>query len=171
MVVGEVYTYCSPALYDAAGEAFPEHTGFVEEFGELPVGLLWFASHVRSVARRERGGYETGLVHTPCAHMRPVHTPTAGLVVRGVLGATSKFEGCPTYRLSAEWGIDMTTLESRVMEALSQRGRLLYPGTLAAILHRPRHEIEEAVESLRAKRLVMRNACGQWSAYRVRRVS
>ncbi|MFD6224356.1 hypothetical protein [Nocardia asteroides] len=60
----------------------------------------------------------------------------------------------------------MTILESKVFEALQQPGRLLYPETLAAILQRPRNQIDDAVESLRAQRLVVRNRCGQWSVLR-----
>ncbi|MFC5791779.1 hypothetical protein ACFPPE_18195 [Agromyces tardus] len=65
----------------------------------------------------------------------------------------------------------MTTLESAVFDTLHPTTRLLYPETIAAILQRPVAEINQAVKSLRAKRLAMRNACGQWSAYRTRRVS
>ncbi|MFE3322516.1 hypothetical protein [Nocardia sp. NPDC059195] len=60
----------------------------------------------------------------------------------------------------------MTTLESAVMEALHQRGRLLYPETLAAILQRPRVEIDRGVESLRTQQLAWPNRCGQWQATR-----
>lgn len=66
----------------------------------------------------------------------------------------------------------MTTCETEVMEALhSPRGRTLYAPVLAAILQRPQAEIDQAVESLRARRLVGRSPCGQWRAYRVRKSS
>lgn len=58
----------------------------------------------------------------------------------------------------------MTTLETEVLDALRQPSRLLYPETLAAILQRPRPEIDQAVESLRVQRLASRNRCGQWAA-------
>lgn len=65
----------------------------------------------------------------------------------------------------------MTTLESDVLNALTPHGRPLNTTTIAAILRRPQSEIDRAVKSLRAKRLAMRNSCGQWSAYRTRRAS
>lgn len=58
----------------------------------------------------------------------------------------------------------MTTLESDVLQALIPRGRLLYPETLAAILHRPRPEIDQAVESSRTQQLAWPNRRGQWQA-------
>ena len=60
----------------------------------------------------------------------------------------------------------MTKLETEVLDALRQPSRLLYPETLAAILQRPRPEIDQAVKSLRAQKLVDRNKCGQWRALR-----
>ncbi|WP_280305661.1 hypothetical protein [Nocardia neocaledoniensis] len=61
----------------------------------------------------------------------------------------------------------MTTLESEVLAALRRpAGRLLYPETIAAILQRPRPEIDQAVASLRAQRLACRAASGQWYARR-----
>lgn len=60
----------------------------------------------------------------------------------------------------------MTPLESEVRDVLRPRGRLLYPETIAAILQRPRAEIDKAVEGLRAQHLAARNRCGQWYADR-----
>lgn len=60
----------------------------------------------------------------------------------------------------------MTKLEIEVLDALRQPSRLLYPETLAAILQRPRPEIDQAVESLHAQKLVRPNRCGQWQAAR-----
>ncbi|MFD4442548.1 hypothetical protein ACFWPK_22535 [Nocardia sp. NPDC058519] len=60
----------------------------------------------------------------------------------------------------------MTTLETEVLDARRQPSRLLYPETIAAILQRPRSEIEQAVESLRTQQLVVPNRCGQWMAIR-----
>ncbi|WP_446224998.1 hypothetical protein ACTWPB_07730 [Nocardia sp. IBHARD005] len=65
----------------------------------------------------------------------------------------------------------MTALESEVLEALTPTTRLLRPETLAAILQRPRAEIDKASKALRAQGLVGRNASGQWYAYREQRVS
>lgn len=60
----------------------------------------------------------------------------------------------------------MTALEAEVFEKLQQPARLLHTETLAAILQRPVVEIDRAVASLRAKRLVVRNYAGQWAARR-----
>lgn len=62
-------------------------------------------------------------------------------------------------------------LESQVLDTLRAPGRLLYCETIAAILQRPRAEIERAVDSLWDQKLVRRNVCGQWSAYRAGRAS
>lgn len=60
----------------------------------------------------------------------------------------------------------MSTVEIEVLEKLREPSRLLYPETLAAILQRPVTEIDKAVESLRAQRLVVCNRVGQWSVLR-----
>lgn len=65
----------------------------------------------------------------------------------------------------------MTALESQVLDALRPNTRLLYTETLAAILQRPAAEVEKAAKSLRAQKLVGRNACGQWHAFRIRKSS
>lgn len=60
----------------------------------------------------------------------------------------------------------MTPLDLEVLDTLRPSGRLLYPETIAAIMQRPRTEIDKAVERLRAQHLAARNRCGQWYSVR-----
>ncbi|MEU3011035.1 hypothetical protein [Nocardia asteroides] len=58
----------------------------------------------------------------------------------------------------------MTALETEILDKLNDPPRSLYTEALAAILQRPRAEIDRAVMALYDRRLVWRNRAGQWAA-------
>ena len=81
----------------------------------------------------------------------------------------SRFVGVPSSSSAdraKEKERERAELESRVLEALMPTRRLLLPEVLAAILECSRPDVDEALESLRSRRLVSRNRCGQWWLHR-----